>query len=103
MTRLSDVCRHIRSKNAGPFWITLDFFFVDRDAFDRWASSPALQPEVLAKRLAADATLLRIQHIPDLATMKVSYPRAVPQGGRIERDMHGGQQFVKILDLELTQ
>ncbi|MEA2725650.1 MAG: hypothetical protein QOF70_125, partial [Acetobacteraceae bacterium] len=29
MPRLGDVCRHIRSKNAGPFWITVDLFFRD--------------------------------------------------------------------------
>jgi hypothetical protein len=102
MTHLSDVCRHIRSKNAGPFWITVDLFFVDREAFDRWSAAPALRADALAKRFAVDAALLRIQLAPDLAALKFSYPRREAQGGRVERDMHGGQQFVKILDLDLT-
>ena len=32
MPRLADVCRHVRSKNAGPFWITVDLFFRDAQA-----------------------------------------------------------------------
>ena len=31
----------------------------------------------------------------------MSYPRAEPQGGVLERDMHSGQQYVPLLDLEL--
>ncbi|MGH1560846.1 DUF4387 family protein [Caulobacter segnis] len=27
MTTVKDVCRHVRSKNAGPFWVTVDLFF----------------------------------------------------------------------------
>jgi hypothetical protein len=35
--------------------------------------------------------------VPDLAVLKISYPRATPQGGTYERDMHGGQQYVRLL------
>jgi hypothetical protein len=33
--------------------------------------------------------------------IKISYPRAAPQGGMVERDMHSGQQYVRLLDVEL--
>jgi hypothetical protein len=33
--------------------------------------------------------------------VKVSYPRPKPQGWQGERDMHGGQQYVSLLDLRL--
>ena len=39
---------------------------------------------------------------PDLAVLKISYPRRDPQGGMIERDLHGGQQYIRIVDLELS-
>ena len=45
MPRLAEVCRHVRSKNAGPYWITLDLTFPDRESFDRHVDAPALQPE----------------------------------------------------------
>ena len=40
---VDDVCRHVRSKNAGPFWITLDLSFADQAAFDRYAFAPQLR------------------------------------------------------------
>jgi hypothetical protein len=35
--------------------------------------------------------------------VKLSFPRLRPQGGAGERDMHGGQQYVPLLDLELAR
>jgi len=101
MPRLADVCRHIRSKNAGPFWITVDLFFKDQDAYARWAGAPALQSESLAPLFGADAAHVKRFEVPQLCVLKLSYPRAAPQGGTLERDMHGGQQYVRLLDLAL--
>jgi hypothetical protein len=34
--------------------------------------------------------------------IKISYPRAAPQGGVVERDLHSGQQYVYLLDVEMA-
>jgi hypothetical protein len=101
MPKLSEVCRHVRSKNAGPFWITIDLTFNDRAAFDAFASSPRLQPASVATLFDVKASLIKRFPIEDLLVLKLSYPRRVPQGGSNERDMHGGQQYVRLLDLQL--
>jgi len=33
--------------------------------------------------------------------VKISFPRAAPQGGVVERDLHSGQQYVDLLDCDL--
>jgi Domain of unknown function (DUF4387) len=38
-----------------------------------------------------------------LNVVKITYMRASPQGGVVERDMHCGQQFVRLLDVELGE
>jgi hypothetical protein len=101
MPRLSQVCRHVRSKNAGPFWITVDLFFPDAETFARWHDAPALQTPRLAPLFGATADSVKRFAIPDLHVLKFSYPRRTPQGGVLERDMHGGQQYTRLLDLEL--
>jgi hypothetical protein len=101
MPLLAEVCRHVRSKNAGPFWITVDMFFTDETSYARWADSPALQPDALAQRLGISAAGIKRFAVPQLNVLKVSYPRANAQGGTHERDMHGGQQYVRLLDLSL--
>lgn len=101
MPEVREVCRHVRSKNAGPFWITVDLFFRDRAHFDAWAGAPALQPAAIAALFGAEPAQVKRFEVPDLAVLKLSYPRAHPQGGDMERDMHGGQQYVRLLGVEL--
>jgi hypothetical protein len=101
MPKVSDVCRHVRSKNAGPFWITLDLSFRDLAAFNAYAEAPALQADAVGALYGVDACLIKRFPIADLRVLKISYPRRRPQGGSLERDMHGGQQYVRLLDAEL--
>jgi hypothetical protein len=103
MTKLLDVCHQVRSKNAGPFWITVDLFFNDRDAYERYAEATALQAGSLAPVLGANPATIKRFLVPHLSVLKISYPRPVPQGGAWERDMHGGQQYVRLLDIELLE
>lgn len=102
MPKLEDVCHQIRSKNAGPFWISVDLFFRDRAAFDRYADVKELQPENLGPLFGVRPDQVGCYPVPDLAVLKISYPRRDPQGGMIERDLHGGQQYIRIVDLELS-
>ena len=102
MPKLEDVCHQIRSKNAGPFWISVDLFFRDRQAFDRYAGAKELQPTHLAPLFGVRPEQVGCYPVPDLAVLKISYPRRDPQGGMVERDLHGGQQYIRIVDLELS-
>ena len=102
MSKLSEVCRHVRSKNAGPFWITVDLSFPDPETFERYSSSAELQPAAIGALFDVDPTQVKCFKVPDLAVLKISYPRRRPQGGAIERDMHGGQQYIRLLDVELS-
>ncbi len=103
MSKLHEVCRKVRSKNAGPFWVTVDFTFPDDESFHKYArpDAQAFQPATVGERLDVDVTMVKVFLLPELLVVKVSYPRREPQGGMVERDMHGGQQYVRLLDLEM--
>lgn len=101
MPNVAQVCSHVRSKNAGPFWITLDLSFRDAASFDRYANADALQAAAIGKLFDVDASLVKRFVIANLLVVKISYPRRHTQGGAHERDMHGGQQYVRLLDVEL--
>ncbi|WP_420607566.1 DUF4387 domain-containing protein [Novosphingopyxis sp.] len=103
MALVRDVCTHLRSKNAGPFWVTIDFFFDGVENFEKYASSPKLNRALFAQLFETDAEMVKCFPIKRLSTLKVSYPRATPQGGIVERDLHSGQQFVRLLDIDLGE
>jgi Domain of unknown function (DUF4387) len=96
------VCSHVRSKNAGPFWITVDLFFADEAAYRRYHDDPGIGAEAFAALYGVDAALVKRFPVEQLNVVKVSYPRPQPQGGVVERDMHAGQQFAILLDAELS-
>jgi hypothetical protein len=101
MTTVKDVCRHVRSKNAGPYWVTFDLFFDGPESFQKHQANPALGPQLFQRLFGADPALVRRYPVPDLNVVKISYARTTPQGGVVERDMHCGQQFVRLLDVQL--
>ena len=101
MAKLGELCAHIRSKNAGPFWITMDLWFPDLDSYRQGVLSQALQPAAVATLYGVDVKQVKRFEWPDLLVLKISYPRPRPQGGFLERDMHGGQQYARLLDIDI--
>lgn len=101
MAKLREVCRHIRSKNAGPFWVTIDLFFDSTENYRRYKNSDVLGAGSFAALYGTDRTFIKRFLIDRSNTIKVSFVRVSAQGGIIERDMHSGQQYVRLLDLEL--
>ena len=101
MPTVNDVCHLVRSKNAGPFWVTIDLFFDSPESFQRYAGSPALGAETFARLFATDPALVKRFPVENLHMIKISYPRSSSQGGMVERDLHCGQQYVRLLDVEL--
>jgi hypothetical protein len=99
--KLRDVCRYVRSKNAGPFWVTVDMFFDSAESYATYHDDPAISADVIAAIYGVDAALVKRFAVKSLNMVKISYPRATPQGGVLERDMHAGQQFVPLLELQL--
>ena len=98
-TTLGELANQVRSKNAGPFWMTIDVFFSDRDAYERACGSALTDPVAVGRLYATDPEHVRVYRLPLLRAIKVSLPRPVVQGSVGDRDMHAGQQYVPLLDL----
>lgn len=99
MVRLGDVAQKVRSKNAGPFWVTIDIFCGSEAAFRSVESG--LSTDALAKVLGQPSQVLKRFAISDLNVVKISLPRPQVQGSRLDRDMHGAQWAVLLAEMEL--
>lgn len=103
MPTVDEVCTLVRSKNAGPFWVTVDLFFDGPESFRRYANHPALGPDTFARLYGVDPAMVQRFPVENLHMLKVSYPRATSQGGMVERDLHCGQQYVRLLTIPLDE
>jgi len=99
MTTVGSVAQKVRSKNAGPFWVTIDIFCGTASAFARL--SAALKTEDIAGLYRQPSQLVKRFDIADLNVIKFSFPRPVVQGHRLDRDMHGAQWAVLVAELTL--
>lgn len=96
---LDDVADLVRAKNAGPFWLTLDVFLPDDEAYERVCVSGVVDPETIGRLYGAEPSGIRIFRLPALRALKISLPRPTVQGSFADRDMHAGQQHVLLAAL----
>jgi hypothetical protein len=101
MTSLSELATLVRSKNAGPFWLTLDVFLPDQETYRRVSRSPVIDRETIGELYGVDPDLVEVFLLADLRAVKISFPRPVVQGSLQDRDMHAGQQYVPLLTIEV--
>ena len=98
---LEHVRRHfrlIRSKDAGPFMLTLDLFFADADVHRAFRDSGALEPAVIAELYRVDPAEVDVYDMDEISAMKISFPRPVPSGDFGDTDITGGQQYAVLVE-----
>ena len=91
---LGDIALEVRSKNAGPFWITLEAFMPDEQTYR--IADALITPELISELYQVTPASLQIFRLPELRVVKVSFPRPVVQGSLHDRDMHAGQHHVPL-------
>jgi hypothetical protein len=99
MRRLSDRVLKVRSKNAGPFWVTVDVFCGTSDVFEQVRQE--LRTEAVAALFQQPSQLIKRFDIADLNIIKFSFPRPVAQGARTDRDMHGAQWAILLAEFQV--
>ncbi len=98
---VGEVAKLVRSKNAGPFWQTLDIFMDNDEDYQYVASAPGLNEIAIGRAYEVDPDTVRIFRVPAIRTIKISFPRPVTQGAVDDRDMHAGQHHVPLQRLHL--
>lgn len=96
--RVGDLAVEVRSKNAGPFWTTMELFMRDEAGYDAVSFVDAA---VIARLYDVAEDSVQIFRIPSLKAVKISFPRPVTQGSLRDRDMHAGQHHVPLAQLPL--
>lgn len=99
--RLVDIARVVRSKNAGPFQVTLDVMFDTPQLLAQVVDAHVLTPESIAARYAVPADRVRVVVFPPANAIKVTLPRRVSSGSARDTDVYGTQQHTPLLELEV--
>ena len=101
MATIGDLAVLVRSKNAGPFWLTIDVMFDDAENYRRVRDSAVISRAGIARMFGrAEQDVIVVNHNAALA-IKVSFPRPQSSGSKLDSDAYGGQQYAPLLGLEV--
>ena len=98
--RLYDLAKVLRSKNAGPFELTLDVMFDDEETYQAVKGSGVIDAELICRlyRIPPE-DVLHIVFFDAARAVKITIVRPVDSGGIGDTDIYGAQQHAPLIDV----
>jgi hypothetical protein len=98
--RLADLASVIRSKNAGPFVLTLDVFFKEKDVFRKVRDAGVITKARVAELYhVSENDILEVTFFEPAEALKISIKRWVSSAAPGDTDVFGAQQHVPLMSL----
>jgi hypothetical protein len=102
MTKLGELADVMRSKNAGPFMLTIDVIFGSREAYERVKHSRLLTKDRVAKLYKVpESSVHGVYFIDQAYGIKVSLIKKIPSGVPACTDTLGAQQHFPLSQLDI--
>lgn len=101
MPRIRDLAQVCKSKNAGPFELTIDVVFDDPAIFERVKRTGVLSPALFARLYGVRAEDVLFTVYDAALAFKATLPRLVPAGEIGDTDVYGAQQHAPLLAVEI--
>jgi hypothetical protein len=101
--KLADCASLIRSKNAGPFMLTFDVMLSGPSEYERVKRTGVLTAERFAESYGLPTADVDVFACDAALAFKFSIPRPIDQGAFGDGDIHGGQQYVPLMEIEVPR
>jgi hypothetical protein len=101
MPAIKDFASVCRSKNAGPFMVTLDIVFETDEIYDRVAATGVLRPELFARLYNVKPEQVQFTPYRAARAFKATLPRVISSGDIGDTDVYGSQQHAPMLDIDI--
>lgn len=97
--KLIDIAKILRSKNAGPLYVTFDLMFEKREDMKKVLSF--LKVEDVAAAYGTDPEQITIIPYEIVNSIKITFPRKHISGCVADDDVYGCQQHMPLANLEI--
>lgn len=97
--KLISYAKILRSKNAGPLYITFDLIFDDREKMEYVMNS--LQKSDVTAAYGVDESKVDIIKYEVVNSIKITFPRKHISGDMLDTDVYGCQMHVPLANIEL--
>lgn len=100
MTKLTDITNIIRSKNSGPYELTMDIMFKTRDDFKMVCSKKVINEELICELYKiSKEDIINIVEFEPANAIKITIKRPICSGDLGETDVYGAQQHAPLLSI----
>lgn len=99
MKKLIDYTKILRSKNAGPLFITFDLIFNTKE--DMEYVEKRLKKDAIAKAYGVSESDIDIISYKVVNSIKITFPRIHISGSLEDNDIYGCQQHGPLAELEI--
>lgn len=99
--KLYDMAMVCRSKNAGPFQVTIDLMFDSAERYHTVLNSPSFSVETVSRLYQTDPEKVAIKPFERILTIKVVLARSCSSGSPKDSDVYGSQQHFPLGNLEI--
>ena len=99
MKKLIDYTKILRSKNAGPLYITFDLIFDERKNMEYVADR--LTKEDISKGYDVDESKIDIITYGVVSSIKITFPRKNISGALADNDIYGCKQHIPLANIEI--
>jgi hypothetical protein len=97
---LADAALVVRSKNAGPFELTLDIIFKERRAFERARDTQLINKGLISRLYRVpEHDVFDIVAFEPANAIKATIKRRLPSAAIGETDVYGAQQHAPLLSV----
>lgn len=97
---LLEIASVVRTKNAGPYELTIDIIFRDREIYERVKAAESLNATLIARLYGVpQQDILEALYFDPACAFKATMKRPLPCGQIGETDIYGAQQHAPLLDL----
>lgn len=97
--KLIEIAKILRSKNAGPLYITFDVMFDNSDDMQRVLNG--ISKEAIADVYDVDQENVSIIAYPVVNSIKITFPRRYISGSIYDNDVYGCQQHVPLGNIKV--
>ena len=101
MAKLWELTKLIRSKNSGPFELTFDVIFKDRESYIKVRDAKLINAEWFARTYHLTPEVVSIIDYDAANAIKITIPRPAISGDINDTDVYGGQQHGPLVNIEV--
>lgn len=101
MPPIREIAQVCKSKNAGPFELTIDVVFDDPAMFGKVKKTGILSPALFARLYGVREEDVLFTVYDAALAFKATLPRLVPAGEIGDTDVYGAQQHAPLLEVDI--